>query len=139
MEKVYKKFIVVDVGLEPTTPKNHGLSTTPFVKALAGLARLVICTRLTNSLPKLCLITLSPLKRRDSRSAGYAGGPVNISKPFHFLGIPGKAFFKFDMPIYMGKSGKSLLWWIWDLNPRPKKNRNHGLSTTPFVNVLVRY
>ena len=25
---------MVDVGFEPTTPKNHGLSTTPFVKDL---------------------------------------------------------------------------------------------------------
>ena len=29
-----KKFIMMDVGLEPTTQKNHGLSTTPFVKVL---------------------------------------------------------------------------------------------------------
>ena len=28
-----KKFIMVDVGLEPTVEKTHGLSTTPFVKA----------------------------------------------------------------------------------------------------------
>ena len=27
-----KKFIMVDVGFEPTTPKTHGLSTTPFAK-----------------------------------------------------------------------------------------------------------
>ena len=27
-----KKFIMVDVGFEPTTQKTHGLSTTPVVK-----------------------------------------------------------------------------------------------------------
>ena len=31
-----KKFIIVDVGFEPTTPKTHGLSTTPFVQVLVG-------------------------------------------------------------------------------------------------------
>ena len=31
-----KKFIIVDVGFEPTTQKKHGLSTTPFVKELVG-------------------------------------------------------------------------------------------------------
>ena len=29
-----KKFIMVDVGLEPTIQKKHGLSTTPFNKVL---------------------------------------------------------------------------------------------------------
>ena len=29
-----KKFIMVGVGFEPKTQKNHGLSTTPFVKVL---------------------------------------------------------------------------------------------------------
>ena len=29
-----KKFIMVDVGFEPTTRKTHGLSTTPFVKEI---------------------------------------------------------------------------------------------------------
>ena len=43
------------------------------------LVRLATCKRLTNSLPKLSLTTLSPpLKRQDSRSTGYTGGPVNI-------------------------------------------------------------
>ena len=46
------------VGIEPTTPKAHGLSTTPFVKVISGvLVRLTTCKRLTNSLPKLSLIT----------------------------------------------------------------------------------
>ena len=49
---------MVDVGLEPTTPKTHGLSTTPFVKVFSGvLVRLTTCKRLTNTtLPKLSLI-----------------------------------------------------------------------------------
>ena len=54
------KFIMVDVGLGPTTQKSHGLSTTPFVKELVGYffrVRLTTCTRLTNSLPKLSHIT----------------------------------------------------------------------------------
>ena len=35
------------------------------------------------SLPKLSLITLPPpLKRRDSKSAGYMGGPVNYPSRF---------------------------------------------------------
>ena len=42
------------------------------------LVRLTTCKRLTNSLPKLSLITFFPLKRRDNRSAGYTSGPVNI-------------------------------------------------------------
>ena len=40
--------------------------------------RLTTCKRLTNSLPKLSLITLFPLKRRDSWSAGHIGEQVNI-------------------------------------------------------------
>ena len=31
-----KKFIMVDVGVEPTTQKTYGLSTTPFVEVLVG-------------------------------------------------------------------------------------------------------
>ena len=31
-----KKFIMVDVGFEPTTQETHGLSTTPFIKELLG-------------------------------------------------------------------------------------------------------
>ena len=55
-----KKFIMVDVGFEPTTRKTHGLSTAPFVKDISGvLVRLTTCKRLTNSLPKLSLTTVS--------------------------------------------------------------------------------
>ena len=50
---------MMDVGVEPTTQKTHGLSTTPFVKVSSGvLVRLTTCKRLTNSLPKLSLITI---------------------------------------------------------------------------------
>ena len=28
---------MVDVGIEPTTQKTHGLSTTPFVKVISGV------------------------------------------------------------------------------------------------------
>ena len=53
---------MVDVGFEPTTPKKHDLSTTPFVKEISGLLfRLTDCKRLTNSLPKLSLKTLRKL------------------------------------------------------------------------------
>ena len=46
------------VGIEPTTQKPTVLPTTPFVKDFSGvLVRLTTCKRLTNSLPKLSLIT----------------------------------------------------------------------------------
>ena len=49
---------MVDVGLEPTTQKTHGLSATPFVMEISGaLVRLTTCQRLINILPKLSLIT----------------------------------------------------------------------------------
>ena len=51
---------MVDVGFEPTTQKTHGLSTTPFVEGISVvLVRLTTCERLTNSSPKLSLITLA--------------------------------------------------------------------------------
>ena len=61
------------------------------------LVRSTTCKRLTNSLPKLSPITLSP-----PQTAGYQVGRIHgrtcpLSKPFHFLGIPGRVFFKFDM------------------------------------------
>ena len=61
------------------------------------------------------------------------GGPVNKSKPFHFLGIPEESIFQ----VRHGKSLKILFWWMWDLNPRPEKPM--VLPTTPFVEVLVGY
>ena len=60
------------------------------------------------------------------------GGPLSISKPFHFLGIPGRVFFKFDM----GKSEKFI---IVDGGDRTHDPKTHGLSTTPFVKDLVGY
>ena len=64
------------------------------------LVRSTTCKRLTNSLPKLSLITLVPLKRRDIRSAGYTAHLCQYPS-HHFLGIPGRVYFKFDMA--MGK------------------------------------
>ena len=50
---------MVDVGLEPSTQETHGLSTTPFIIAISRvLVRLTTCKKLTNSLPKLSLITI---------------------------------------------------------------------------------
>ena len=64
---------MMDVGLEPTTQKNHGLSTTPFVKENSGvLLRLTTCKRLTNSLPKLSL-----LKRARRSNLGCWCGDVS--------------------------------------------------------------
>ena len=52
---------MVDAEVEPTIQKTHGLSTTPFVKVLMGyLSVLTTCERLTESLPKLSLISLVP-------------------------------------------------------------------------------
>ena len=49
---------MVDVGLEPTIPKNHGPADDAICKGLSGvLVRLTTCKRLTNSLPKLRLMT----------------------------------------------------------------------------------
>ena len=54
-----EKFIIVDGGDRTHDPKTHGLSTTPFVKIIRGvLVRLTTCNWLTNSFPKLSLITL---------------------------------------------------------------------------------
>ena len=58
------------------------------------LVRLTTRKRLTNSLPKLSLIRHSPpLKRRDTRSAGYSGGPVNI-EAISFPGDTGESIFQ---------------------------------------------
>ena len=58
------------------------------------------CKRLTNSLPKLSPITLSLLKRRDSRSAEYTVGRVNIQWVL-FPGYTGES-------ILQGRHGESL-------------------------------
>ena len=61
------------------------------------------------------------------------GRTCQLSKPFHFLGIPGRVFFKFDM----GKVLKRILLWMVGFEPTTPKN--HGLSMTPFVKKLVGY
>ena len=62
---------------------------------------------------------------------------LSVSKRFHFLGIPGREFFKFDH----GESLKKFI--IVDVvGLEPTIQKTHGLSTTPFVigisGVLVR-
>ena len=55
--------------------------------------RLTTCIRLTNnSFPKLSLKHSPLLKRRDSRSAGYTGGPVNIPAVSFPWGYRGEYF-----------------------------------------------
>ena len=55
-----EKFIIVDGGDRTQDPKTHDLSTTPFDKDFSGvLVRLTTCNWLTDSLPKLSLITVS--------------------------------------------------------------------------------
>ena len=60
-----KGVFTVDVRFELTSTTTHGLSTTAFVKALGLWAT---SKRLTNRLPKLSLITLSP-----QELTGYSG------------------------------------------------------------------
>ena len=55
-----------------------------------------------------------------------------MSKPFHFLGIPGKVFSKVDM---RGESLKKFI--MVDVGLETTTQKTHGLSTTPFVKVLV--
>ena len=89
------------------------------------------CKRLTNSSPKLSLITLSLPERRDSRSAEYTGGPVIYPSRF----IPGgtrKSIFQ----VRHGENLKSLLLWMVGIEPTTQKT--HGLSTTPFVQEIRR-
>ena len=71
--------------------------------------RLITCQRLTNnSSPKLSLTTLySPLKRRDSRSAGYTGGPVNYPSRFISWVYRGESIFQ----VQHGKSLKKSLFY----------------------------
>ena len=62
-----KGVFTVDVRFELTSTTTHGLSTTAFVKALGLWAT---SKRLTNRLPKLSLITLSPpFDQRDPWSS----------------------------------------------------------------------
>ena len=64
------------------------------------LVRLTTCKRLINCLPKLSLITTyNTLPPSNGEIAGRPElrADLPISKRFHFLGIPGRVFFKFDM------------------------------------------
>ena len=74
---------MVDVRFELTTT-THGLSTTPFVRALV---RWATGERLTNRLPKLRLITLSP--PLNSGIIGLRMGPY-VPTPKFFLGTQGE-------------------------------------------------
>ena len=61
------------------------------------LVNLTACKRLTDSLPKLRLITLSAPETAEYQVGRiYIRADLSISKRFHFLGIPGRLFFKFD-------------------------------------------
>ena len=76
-----------------------------------------------------------PLKRRDSRSAGYTGGPVNNIEAVSFPGYTGESIFSSSTYTW-GKSEK-VCYVMVDGGIRthdPKKS--HDLSTTPFVKVL---
>ena len=74
------------------------------------------------------------MKRRDSRSAGYTGGPVQA------VSFPGDT----GENIYQVRHGESLKKVIMvDVGIEPTTQKTHGLSTTPFVKeisgvVLVR-
>ena len=101
------------------------------------LVRLTTCEMLTNSLPKLSLITLPPLKRRDSRSAGYIyGRTCQYPSGFIFWGYRGEYFSSSTW----GKSEKMYYCGWWDMNLRPEKpmvgRRRHLLRY--FSGVLVR-
>ena len=70
-----------------------------------------------------------------------------LSKPFHFLGIPGRVIFKFDMAVlilgsvpifpktlFNGENLKRLLLWMVGIEPTTQKTM--VLPTTPFVKVI---
>ena len=93
---------------------------------------------LTHCLPKLRLISLSPpMKRRDSRSAGYTGGPVNI-QAVSFLGDIGEKSIFQVRHIYGEKSEKSpfTVDGGGGSNPRPPQKKPMVPPTTPFVELL---
>ena len=107
------------------------------VKEIGGvLLRLTTCNWLSNSLPKLRLIiTPPPLKRRDSRSAGYRADLCQYPSRFISWGYQGEYFSS-------STRGKSEKFMIVDGGDRTHDPKIHGLSTTPFVKeisgVLVR-
>ena len=60
-------------------PIRNGLVSLNTCIISGVLVRLTTCKKITKSLPKLSLTTLDPPEtHRDSRSAGYTGGPVSI-------------------------------------------------------------
>ena len=111
----------------------HQLFSEPYCQGISGvLVRLTTCKKLTNSLPNLSLITLSPPETAGYQVVRINGRTCQLSKPFHFLGIPGRVFFKFDM------DGESLKKFIMvDVGFEPTTQQKHGLSTTPSVNVII--
>ena len=95
--------------------------------------RLTTCKRLTNSLPKLSkpYNAPPPLKRRYCRSTGCTDGPVNMSKPFFFPGYTEESNFQ----VRHGENLKKCI--KVDVGFKPTTPNTHGLSTTPFLKVLV--
>ena len=69
------------------------VSGLPYCQGIGGvLVRLTTCKILTNSLPNLSYIAPPPpRKRRDSRPAGFSGGPVNAQA----VSFPGKSLKRF--------------------------------------------
>ena len=104
----------------------------PGTTGCEGIRGVLVRLTTSNSLPKLRLVTLFPLKRRDSRSAGYTGGPINI-QAVSFPEDTTESIFQ----VLHGESRQSLLLWMVGIEPTTQKT--HGLSTTPFVKVLVGY
>ena len=88
-----------------------------------------------NNLPKLSLPnTLPPLKRRDSRSAGYTGGRVSIQA----VSFPGDTGESISSSTW-GRSQKFIVGGQ-DGGIRTHENpKKRCLSTTPFVKELVGY
>ena len=56
-------------------------------------------------------VTPLPLKRRDITGRPDTRADLSTSKRFHFLGIPGRVFFKFD--IMDGESLETKLFFIF--------------------------
>ena len=103
------------------------------VKVISGvLVRLTTCKRLTKSLPRLSLITLSPPETAGENFGRIYGRTCHLSKPFHSLGYQGEYF-------PSSTWGKSENFIIVDGGDRTYDPKTHGLSTTPFVKELVGY
>ena len=70
------------------------------------------------------------MKRRDSRSAGYAADLCQYPSRFISWGYQGEFF-----QVRHGENLKSFLLWMVGI----EHQKTHGLSTTPFVKELVGY